>query len=130
MKFIILMICGIITTLGGVSTTNNTEKQAKAAATIVSSIVKPFFDDDPVPMHSRVVRGTGGGIANAGVVLTKVGFSTPAYSQTTDSHGDCTFSAVAPATYQLKIAATGYVTKIDTIALSVETSRTDTLQTE
>lgn len=130
MKLIILMICGILTTLGGVSTTSNAEKQAKAAATIVGSIVKPFFDEDPVPMHSRVVRGNGGGIANAGVVLTKVGFTTPAYSATTDSSGNCTISSVAPATYQLKIGATGYITKIDTISIAVETSRTDTLEVQ
>jgi hypothetical protein len=125
MKKVIWWICAVIALIGGIQKTNVPMKSQNLDSAYKTA--QPFCDDQPIPMHTHIRTGGGLAITGASVTLTLVGTSTPAYSGSTDSNGDCNFSAVNQGNYHYKVSATGYTDKTADLGLHVETTRTDTL---
>src|SRR4051794_13099342 len=113
MKKIIWLFLSVIIMIGGIQTNTPTfNTQGVGAA---GKIAKSLGDDDPIVIHSHVHTSGGIAISGASVSMKLSGTSIPQYSGSTDSNGDCTFSTVAPGTYQYKVSKTGYYDKIVTL---------------
>lgn len=132
-------ICIIAAIFSGVLTTSvqlseRAENMVKLSETTVAApaeaIVPPCPDDEPILMRTRVKDTDGGAISGVYVTLTKPGLSTPSYSGTTDSNGDCQFNSVIVGPYTLGLSKTGYIPKSIGLNLTVNTYRNDTLLTQ
>jgi hypothetical protein len=125
MKTVIWVAYAIIIMVAGINHDNKSVMKEDPSA--ACRIVQPFCDDLPVPVHSHVHNSGGTPISGASVTLTLQGTSTPQYSGTTNSSGDCNFSSVNQGNYTYKVSATGYQEKTANLSLHVETYRDDTL---
>lgn len=126
MKTIFLMIGGFLFSLIGA--TENPTAPAKIKSTspvVIKRII--ITDEQPVLMHGHVKRPGGLALPGASVSLRKIGETLPSFSGTSDENGDYTFSSVGQGEYELRLAATTYVTKFAGVTVSTDFSRTDTL---
>jgi len=128
MKMIMIIAC----LLTGIALPS-CEKQDLEVQTVSSpgeGTVSVRSDDEPIIMRGHVKNTSGQAIASASVTLTASGQSSPAYSTTTDSYGAYYFGSVAQGSYNLKLSASGYVTKNIGLNANVNITRTDTLLME
>jgi hypothetical protein len=97
--------------------------QVVAVTILVVAAITPVF----LPLAAQELRGslfvevldsTGSGIPAAKISLSDEQSAT-FLSQTTDARGEARFPALAPATYSVEVAATGFSSQSQLIAISI-----------